>query len=85
MAERWGQVLASPVSAQADGQVLELDEGRVIFVPIDRDRAVEGEGIIGMELATDHAPDVLEAARECGLPVEGNMLQLAGVDFRLVG
>jgi hypothetical protein len=85
MAERWGQVLTRPVSPEADGYAVTLDEGRVIFVPIDRDRTVEGEGIIGMELATDHAPGILEAARECGLPVEGKMLQLAGVDFRLVG
>jgi len=84
MAKRWGEVLARPVSAQADGYAVTLDEGRVIFVSIDRERAVKGEGIIGMELATDHAPGVLEAARECGLPVEDNMLQLAGVDFRLV-
>ena len=82
--QRWGEVLARPVSAQADGYAVTLDEGRVIFVSIDRERAVKGEGIIGMELATDHAPGVLEAARECGLPVEDNMLQLAGVDFRLV-
>lgn len=83
MAERWGEVLTRPVSPEADGYAVTLDEGRVIFVPIDRDHAVQGEGIVGMELATDNTPGVLKAAEELGLAVEGNSLRLAGVDFHL--
>jgi hypothetical protein len=80
MARRWAEVLGlnSPQAAVA-GWRLALDGGAVDFVPVD----TRGEGIVGYTLAVADGDAVRARARDLGLAVDGDAVELLGTHVTL--
>ncbi len=76
-AARWSEVLGIP----RRGLEIPLDEGTLRFAKVADGR---GEGLGGVDVAATAAPEVLERARDRGLPVEGDCITLCGVRVRLL-
>ncbi len=80
LAARWGELLDAKVEEGEGGPELRLARGTVRFVePVDED----GTGVVGIELAMADPEAALGRAREIGLPVEGNAVDICGVRFEL--
>jgi hypothetical protein len=80
LAARWGELLDAKVEEGEGGPELRLARGTVRCVePVDED----GTGVVGIELAMADPEAALGRAREIGLPVEGNAVDICGVRFEL--
>lgn len=82
LAARWSQVLAQAVQ-QVDGAwQMDLEGGRLRFVEAVDGR---GEGLGGLEIEVADRGRVVDAARARGLPVDGDVVEICGTRFRLLG
>lgn len=80
LAARWAELLDVKVEEGAGGPELRLARGVVRFVePVDED----GTGVIGLDIAMADADAALARARELGLPVTNNAVDICGVRFGL--
>lgn len=83
LADRWGQIMELPVQTNAQGQPsLHVNNADVRFVA---DQDGRGEGLGGVDLMVADRARLLAAAKQRGLSVDGDCVQLCGVRFRLVG
>ena len=76
MASRWSQLFDRPVV----GNTLQLESGSIRFVP---DQDGRGPGVRSVDLSASDADAATAAARQRGLPVEGNEIQICGTAIRL--
>ena len=83
LAARWSRVLASPARQVSDDvHEIALEGGRLRFVTDEDGR---GEGLGGLELDVVDRGRLVEAARERGLSVTGNVVEMCGTRVRLGG
>jgi len=81
LAARWSQVLAAPARAVSDGvHEIALEGGRLRFVT---DRDGRGEGLGGLELDVVDRDRLVEVARQRGLQVAGDVVEICGTRLRL--
>jgi hypothetical protein len=81
LAERWGQVVDRPVSADTGGNPqIKLDDAVLRFV-----RALDGrgEGLGGLDLEVADREHVIREAAKRGYYVTGGAVSVCGVRFRL--
>ena len=76
MAARWSEVFVRP----AENHVLALESGEIRFVRAEDQRGV---GVAAIDLATNDAGAVTEAASRLNLPVQDNEFQICGTTIRL--
>jgi hypothetical protein len=81
LAARWSQVLACPARRVSDGvHEIALEGGRLRFVT---DRDGRGEGLGGLELDVVDRAQLVEAARQRGLLVGDDVVEICGTRLRL--
>ncbi len=86
LARRWAEVLGRPLPhPQGDGWRVALDQGFADVVPLEaaQDGQASQDGICGFTLAVVDPAAVLARARAAGLQVQGQRMQLLGVDCAL--
>jgi len=79
-AARWGEIAEIPV-VNSPHPTLTLDNAALRFVPIGDGR---GEGLGGLDLATNDRAGILAAAHRRGTPVNGNQVYACGMRFNLL-
>jgi len=79
-ARRWAQVLDRPVLDVDGAPTIALDDSSLRFGP---DRDGRGDGLAGMSIRVADREAGLAAARERGLPVEGDRVTIAGTHLQL--
>jgi hypothetical protein len=79
-AARWSEIAEIPV-VNSSHPTLTLDNAALRFVPIGDGR---GEGLGGLDLATNDRAAILAAAHRRGTPVNGNQVYACGMRFNLL-
>ena len=82
LASRWSQIAEIPLERDGRGApVMPFDNAALRFVEAVDGR---GEGLAGLDLKGGDADAAFANARAAGLPVEGGVIALGGMRFRLV-
>jgi hypothetical protein len=82
LAQRWSEIIEEPLEPGPGGNPsLRLDNATIRFVPIPDGRP---EGLGGIDVVTMDRERALGAARERGLPVDGDTILVCGTRFKLV-
>jgi hypothetical protein len=81
LARRWSQVLARPAPAQGGEFQIHLDKG---VIRVEAEPSELGDGLAGLELAAEDRPRALRVARERGLPVDGDAIEICGTRILLL-
>lgn len=82
LAARWSEVLNIDVSENSSGQpMLQLENAVLRFVPVEDGR---GEGLAGLDLEVADRETILRNATNRGCAVDGDIVQVCGIRFRLV-
>ena len=83
LAARWGEILAvEPVDDGSGTPILPLENAVLRFVPATDGR---GEGLCGIDLAGGDRASVLDAAKSRNCPVDGDIVTVCGIRFRMSG
>ena len=82
VASRWAEIAELPIARNGARFVLELDIGRVVFVPCRDGRP---EGLAALELSSEDSDAVLDAVRDRGMAVVDRGFELGGLRWRLMG
>ena len=81
LARRWSDIAEIPLEPDGQGGVsMPFDNARLRFVEALDGR---GEGLAGLDLSAENADATFANARAAGLPVEGGVIALGGMRFRL--
>ena len=81
VAGRWGEIAELPVVTTAGGELIELDNATVRFVPCEDGRP---EGLGGMDVRAVDAPAILAAAEARGARTGDAQVHLCGMRINLV-
>jgi hypothetical protein len=81
LAQRWSAVIDRPVERRDGIATLALDDATIRFVPAADGR---GEGLGGLDLVVVDKKKVKGAAEARGCAVDGDVVMVCGVRFRLV-
>jgi hypothetical protein len=84
VAERWSELLERPLERQGNVWMIELNNARARFAPLEDDR---GEGLSAVRLACRDKAAILAAAEKARAPVgevaSGPFVELCGTRFVL--
>lgn len=80
LAKRWSDVLAREVLSTERGTEIPLERGAIRFV---RDTNGRGEGLAAIDVATGDLARVLSAARERGIAVRDDSVEIGGLRIGL--
>ena len=81
LAKRWATILGRPVEREDGRSVIRLDNAALHFVTDEDGR---GEGLGGVDLLATDRRRIGEAATQRGAKLDGDLLLLGGVRFRLL-
>ena len=76
MAERWSKLFDRPVF----GNTMQLEEGSIRFVA---DQDGRGAGVTALDLVASNADAAFAAAKQRGLPVNGDEIEICGTTIRM--
>ena len=81
LADTWGAAFGREIVEQDGVPALPMDDAVVRFVPITDGR---GEGLGGLDLAVKDRDHVVAAAKRRGCTVDGDIVMVCGMRFRLL-